>query len=108
MKIETYRGALFMDREEEIEFFVDWFDEVPQKILVVDGPKSSGKTTVIEYVVENILLRGILLPKQVLEKICDKFDIDNHRHGKWKIFMAYTWPQLGTSILFNKVLTFPK
>ncbi len=56
MKIETYRGAPFVDREEEIEFFVDWFDEVPQRILFVYGPKSSGKTTVIEYVVENRLL----------------------------------------------------
>ncbi|WP_457755755.1 ATP-binding protein [Thermodesulfatator indicus] len=56
MKIETYRGAPFIDREEEIEFFVDWFNEVPQRILWVYGPKSSGKTTVIEYVVEKKLL----------------------------------------------------
>ena len=56
MKIETYRGALFVDREDEIEFFVDWFSEVPQRLLLVYGPKSSGKTTVIEYVVENRLL----------------------------------------------------
>jgi len=56
MKIETYRGARFIDREEEIEFFVDWFDDVPQRILFVYGPKSSGKTTVIEYVIENRLL----------------------------------------------------
>ncbi|OAG27173.1 ATP-binding protein [Thermodesulfatator autotrophicus] len=56
MKIETYRGAPFVDREEEIEFFVDWFSEVPQRILWVYGPKSSGKTTVIEYVVEKRLL----------------------------------------------------
>ena len=56
MKIETYRGAPFVDREEEIEFFVDWFDDVPQRILFVYGPKSSGKTTVIEYVIEKRLL----------------------------------------------------
>ncbi|OAG27261.1 ATP-binding protein [Thermodesulfatator autotrophicus] len=56
MKIEIYRGAPFVDREEEIEFFVEWFSEVPQKILWVYGPKSSGKTTVIEYVVEKRLL----------------------------------------------------
>jgi hypothetical protein len=30
MRIETYRGAPFVDREEEIEFFVDWFNDVPQ------------------------------------------------------------------------------
>ena len=56
MKIETYRGVPFIDREEEIEFFVDWFSEAPQRILFVYGPKSSGKTTVIEYVVEKKLL----------------------------------------------------
>jgi len=58
MKIETYRGAPFVDREEEIEFFVDWFSEVPQRILWVYGPKSSGKTTVISYVVDHYLLKS--------------------------------------------------
>ena len=57
MKIETYRGVPFIDREEEIEFFIDWFNEPPQRILFVYGPKSSGKTTVIEYVIEKKLLR---------------------------------------------------
>ena len=57
MKIETYRGVPFIDREEEIEFFVDWFSEPPQRILFVYGPKSSGKTTVIEYVIEKKLLK---------------------------------------------------
>jgi len=57
MKIETYRSAPFIDREEEIEFFVDWFNEVPQRILFVYGPKSSGKTTVISYVVDNYLIK---------------------------------------------------
>ncbi len=56
MRIETYRGAPFVDREEEIEFFVDWFNDVPQRVLFVYGPKSSGKTTVIEYVIEKKLL----------------------------------------------------
>ncbi len=56
MRIETFRGAPFVDREEEIEFFVDWFNRVPQRILWVYGPKSSGKTTVIEYVIEKYLL----------------------------------------------------
>ena len=57
MKIRTYRGVPFVDREEEIKFFVDWFSEPPQRILFVYGPKSSGKTTVIEYVIENKLLK---------------------------------------------------
>ena len=57
MEIKTYRGVPFVDREEEIKFFVDWFSEPPQRILFVYGPKSSGKTTVIEYVIENKLLK---------------------------------------------------
>ena len=56
MKIETYRGVPFVDREDEIEFFIDWFSDPPQRILFVYGPKSSGKTTVIEYVIEKKLL----------------------------------------------------
>jgi AAA+ ATPase superfamily predicted ATPase len=58
MRIETYRGVPFIDREEEIEFFEEWFREAPQRILFVYGPKSSGKTTVIEYVVENYLVKN--------------------------------------------------
>jgi len=57
LRIETFRSAPFVDREEEVEFFVDWFREVPQRILWVYGPKSSGKTTVIEYVIEKKLLK---------------------------------------------------
>ena len=57
MRIETYRSAPFVDREEEEEFFVNWFSEVPQRILFVYGPKSSGKTTIIEYVIEKRLLK---------------------------------------------------
>jgi len=58
MRIETYRGVPFIDREEEIEFFVECFREAPQRILFVYGPKSSGKTTVISYVVENYLVKN--------------------------------------------------
>ncbi|NPA39242.1 MAG: AAA family ATPase [Thermodesulfobacteria bacterium] len=58
MRIETYRRAPFVDREEEVEFFVSWFQEVPQRILWVYGPKSSGKTTVVAYVIDNYLLKN--------------------------------------------------
>ncbi len=57
MRIETYRRAPFVDREDEEKFLVEWFSEVPQKILWVYGPKSSGKTTVISYVVDNYLVK---------------------------------------------------
>ncbi len=56
MRFETYRGAPFVDREEEERFLVDWFNRVPQRILWVYGPKSSGKTTLVEYVIERHLL----------------------------------------------------
>ena len=56
MKIEIYREAPFVDREREIEFLLDWFNDVPQRLLFIYGPKSSGKTTVIEYVIEKNLL----------------------------------------------------
>ncbi len=57
MRIETYRRVPFVDREEEEEFFIDWFNEPPQRILWVYGPKSSGKTTLISYVVDHYLLK---------------------------------------------------
>ncbi len=57
MRIKEYRGAPFVDREREEAFFVRWFNRVPQRILWVYGPKSSGKTTLIEYVIENHLLK---------------------------------------------------
>ncbi len=59
MRIEEYRGVPFVDREEEVAFFVDWFSEPPQRILWVYGPKSSGKTTIIEYVIEKYLLKNL-------------------------------------------------
>jgi len=50
-----FRGEKLIDREKDMEFFMDWFEKIPKEILWVYGPKSSGKTTVIEYVVENEL-----------------------------------------------------
>jgi len=51
-----FRGVPFIDRESEIEFFKNYFKENPQRILFVYGPKSTGKTTLIEYVIENELI----------------------------------------------------
>jgi len=55
---EKFRGKQFIDREEEINFFISYFNQLPEQILFVYGPKSSGKTTLIEYVVEEKLLKG--------------------------------------------------
>ena len=56
MRVEEYRGVPFLYREDEIEFLIRWFNESPQRILFVYGPKSSGKTTIMEYVIERRLL----------------------------------------------------
>ena len=56
MRIEEYRGVPFLYREKEISYLIEWFNEPPQRILFIYGPKSSGKTTIIEYVIERKLL----------------------------------------------------
>jgi len=53
---KLFRKVPFIDREKEIQFFKKYFEEEPQKILFVYGPKSTGKTTLIEYVIENELI----------------------------------------------------
>ncbi len=54
---KIFRNAPFIDREEEIAFLKSYFEEIPQRILFVYCPKSTGKTTLIEYVIENELDR---------------------------------------------------
>lgn len=45
----------FINRQQEIEELKGYFDYEPSSILVVHGPKSSGKTTLLNHVVENYL-----------------------------------------------------
>ena len=58
MLIKKFRGKEFVDREKEIKFLMDWFEKVADEILWLYGPKSCGKTTLIEYVIENELLKN--------------------------------------------------
>ena len=60
-----FRNTPFIDREEEINFLKEYFKETPQRILFIYGPKSCGKTTFIEYVVEKELFEDFekLKPK---------------------------------------------
>ena len=37
-----FRNYPFIDREEEIEFLVDFFEKEPSRILFLYGPKSTG------------------------------------------------------------------
>ena len=56
MRIEEYRGVPFLYREREISYLIEWFNEPPQRILFIYGPKSSGKTTIISYIIDNYLI----------------------------------------------------
>ena len=55
MRIIEYREWPFVDREREEQFLLNRFQQKPGKILFIYGPKSSGKTTLMEYLVENVL-----------------------------------------------------
>jgi len=58
-----FRGEPFIDREKEIEFLKKFFEDKPRRILFLYGPKSTGKTTLIEYVIENELFEDFKLFK---------------------------------------------
>ncbi|MDQ7032655.1 MAG: ATP-binding protein [Desulfonauticus sp.] len=56
MLIRQFRGEEFINREKEIGFFLNYFKQNPKRVVWVYGPKSTGKTTLIEYIIENYLL----------------------------------------------------
>ena len=58
-----FRGEPFIDREKEIKFLKEFFEDRPRRILFLYGPKSTGKTTLIEYVIENELFNDFKLFK---------------------------------------------
>ena len=58
-----FRNYPFIDREEEIKFLKEFFEDKPSRILFLYGPKSTGKTTLIEYVIENELFNDFKLFK---------------------------------------------
>jgi len=53
--IKKFRGVDFINRDKEINFFLNYFKNRPERVLWVYGPKSTGKTTLIEYILENRL-----------------------------------------------------
>lgn len=55
MKIDIFRDDEFVNREKEIKYLKDRFSQTPKEILWLFGPKSTGKTTLIEYVIETKL-----------------------------------------------------
>jgi AAA+ ATPase superfamily predicted ATPase len=50
-----FREEPLIDREKERGFIKQWFEKTPKEMLWIYGPKSTGKTTIIEYIVENEL-----------------------------------------------------
>ncbi len=70
MRIIEFRQDEFIDREREIEFLKDWINNIPKEILWIYGPKSTGKTTLIEYVIEKELTSNL--------KIFDNYWINIH------------------------------
>jgi len=63
MKNILFREEKLIDRENERSFIKEWFEKVPKEILWIYGPKSTGKTTIIEYIVENELFDDFKLFK---------------------------------------------
>jgi len=55
MRVIEYRRVPFVDREKEEKWLLERLSQEPEKILFIYGPKSSGKTTLMEYIVENVL-----------------------------------------------------
>lgn len=58
MQIKRFRAVEFVNREKDIRYFLDYFENDPERILWVYGFKSAGKTTLIEYVIEQELIRN--------------------------------------------------
>jgi len=65
MFIKEFRNDVFVDRMSEIEFIKEWVNHTPKEILWLYGPKSCGKTTLIEYIIEKELTSNL--------KIFDKY-----------------------------------
>ncbi|MGC8649463.1 MAG: ATP-binding protein [Hydrogenobaculum sp.] len=65
MEKRWFRNGFFIDRDKDIKFFMDRFQTRPERILWIYGPKSAGKTTLIEYIIENELFEDFerLKPK---------------------------------------------
>ena len=55
MIIKQFRNEDFINRDKEINFFLKYFKTNPKRVTWVYGPKSTGKTTLIEYILENKL-----------------------------------------------------
>ena len=55
MTIKKFRDVDFINRDIECEFFLNYFKNKPERVLWAYGPKSTGRITLIEYILENRL-----------------------------------------------------
>ena len=62
-KTTYFRNEPLINRKKEMKFVKDFFSKQPKRILWIYGPKSTGKTTLIEYIVENKLFDDFKLFK---------------------------------------------
>ena len=58
-----FRNEPLIDRVKELDFITSYYEKQPKRILWIYGPKSTGKTTLIEYIVENKLFDDFALFK---------------------------------------------
>ncbi|MBF0452539.1 MAG: AAA family ATPase [Candidatus Magnetomorum sp.] len=54
-KIQYTQHVAFINRQKESKYLLNWVSREPNEILFIYGPKSSGKTTLINTFVENDL-----------------------------------------------------
>jgi len=55
MEIDIFRNTEFINRQRELSYLTDRFSQTPSELLWLFGPKSTGKTTMIEYLIEKKL-----------------------------------------------------
>ena len=53
--MEWTKEPAFINRKEEMFFLEQWISEKPDNLLFIFGPKSSGKTTLLSYFIEQSL-----------------------------------------------------
>ncbi|WP_459895321.1 ATP-binding protein, partial [Hydrogenobaculum acidophilum] len=94
MEKRIFRGFPFVNRTKEMKFFMERFEELPEKILWIYGPKSAGKTTLIEYIVENELF--------------EDFEHQNPKNGFWVKYINLRGKLIANYSMFLETFIKPK
>ncbi len=94
MEKRFFRKKIFVDRTNEIKFFMDRFEELSERILWIYGPKSAGKTTLIEYIIEN--------------KLFEDFENQKPKNGYWVKYINLRGKLLANYSMFLDTFIKPK